>query len=226
MNKKDGSVVSGGLVTDGVEELTIRDPANQIIKVAKSAVASRQMSPVSMMPAGLTASLREDEFVDLVRFLSELGREGDYKTQPNRYVRTWKIMGKMEQKDNDHVRHVGSFALNDESYPYPWQIMFSKVSGELPLADLPPAQRMYPWFPKIAQFGLKLDNEGKVKLGFSSVDGIVVAVDDAELKELSTEQTLDLPAGTHRISILVTRDAGELEVFRVEILDGAAVVVP
>ncbi|MBE2286341.1 MAG: HEAT repeat domain-containing protein [Prosthecobacter sp.] len=226
VTKKDGGVVSGGLVNDGAEELTIRDPANQIVKVAKSAVASRQMSPVSMMPPGLTASLREDEFVDLVRFLSELGREGAYKTQPNRYVRTWKAMGKMEQKDVDHVRHVGSFALNDEKYPYPWQIAISQVNGDLPLADLPAAQRMYPWFPKIVQFGLKLDSAGKVKLGFSAVKGIVVAVDGTELKELAPQQDLELTAGTHRISVLITRDSGDLAAFRVEILDGAAVVVP
>jgi len=226
VSKKDGGVVSGGLVNDGAEELTIRDPANQIVKVAKSAIASQQMSPVSMMPPGLTASLREDEFVDLVRFLSELGREGDYKTQPNRYVRTWKVMGRMEQKDVDHVRHVGSFALNDEKHPYPWQIAFSLVNGDLPLAELPPAQRMYPWFPKIAQFGLRLDSGGKITLGFNTVKGLVVAVDGAELKELHERQELDLAAGTHRISVLVTRDAGELARLRVEILGGAAVVVP
>ena len=226
INKKDGGVVSGGLVNDGAEELTIRDPANQIIKVAKSAIAGRQMSPVSMMPPGMTASLREDEFVDLVRFLSELGREGAYKTQPNRYIRTWKAMGKMEQKDVDHVRHVGSFALNDEKYAYPWQLAISQVNGDLPLADLPAAQKMYPWFPKIVQFGLKLDSAGKVKLGFSTVKGIVVAVDDAELKELLAEQELELSPGIHRISVLVTRDAGDLASLRVEILDGAAVVVP
>ncbi|MCB1274998.1 PVC-type heme-binding CxxCH protein [Prosthecobacter sp.] len=226
ISKKDGGVVSGGLVNDGAEELTIRDPANQIVKVAKSAIAKREMSPVSMMPPGLTASLREDEFVDLVRFLSELGREGAYKTQPNRYVRTWKTMAKMEQKDVDHVRHVGSFALNDETYAYPWQIAFSKVDGNLPLAELPAAQKMYPWFPKIVQFGLKLDSGGKVKLGFNTVKGIVVAVDGAELKELNPQQGLELTAGTHRISILVTRDAGDLADLRVEILDGAAVVVP
>jgi putative heme-binding domain-containing protein len=226
VSKKDGGVVSGGLVNDGADELTIRDPANQIVKVAKSAVASRQMSPVSMMPAGLTASLREDEFVDLVRFLSELGREGAFKTQPNRYVRTWKVMGKMEQKDIDHVRHVGSFALNDEKHPYPWMPSFSQVNGDLPLADIPAAQRMYPWFPKIAQFGLKLDTAGKVKLGLSSVKGIVVAVDGAELKEISPDLILDLAAGTHRISVLITRDSGDLAAFRVEILDGAAVAVP
>ena len=139
ISKKDGGVISGGLINDGAEELTIRDPANQIVKVAKSGIASRQMSPVSMMPPGLTASLREDEFVDLVRFLSELGREGAYKTQPNRYVRTWKAMGKMEQKDVDHVRHVGSFALNDDKHPFPWQMALSQVNGDLPLADLPEA---------------------------------------------------------------------------------------
>ncbi len=226
VSKKDGGVISGGLVNDGAEELTIRDPANQIVKVAKSAIASRQMSPVSMMPPGMTASLREDEFVDLVRFLSELGREGAYKTQPNRYIRTWKTMGKMEQKDVDHVRHVGSFALNDEKYTYPWQMALSQVNGELPLAELPAAQRMYPWFPKIVQFGLKLDSAGKVKLGFSTVKGIVVAVDGTELKELNAEQTLDLAVGTHRVSVLVTRDAGELAAFRVEILDGNAVSIP
>ena len=179
-----------------------------------------------MMPPGLTASLREDEFVDLVRFLSELGREGAYKTQPNRYVRTWKAMAKMEQKDVDHVRHVGSFALNDEKYPYPWQMAISRVNGDLPLADLPAAQKMYPWFPKIVQFGIKLDSAGKVKLGFSTVKGIVVAVDGVELKELLTQQELELSAGTHRVSVLVTRDAGEVAGLRVEILDGAAVPVP
>jgi hypothetical protein len=162
----------------------------------------------------------------VIGFLSELGREGAYKTQPNRYVRTWKAMGKMEQKDVDHVRHVGSFALNDEKYAYPWQIALSQVNGDLPLADLPAAQRMYPWFPKIVQFGLKMDSAGKVKLGFSTVKGIVVAVDGAELKELLSEHELELGAGTHRISVLVTRDAGELAALRVEILDGAAVAVP
>jgi putative heme-binding domain-containing protein len=226
ISKKDGGVISGGLINDGAEELTIRDPANQIVKVAKSGIASRQMSPVSMMPPGLTASLREDEFVDLVRFLSELGREGAYKTQPNRYVRTWKAMGKMEQKDVDHVRHVGSFALNDDKHPFPWQMALSQVNGDLPLADLPAAQKMYPWFPKIVQFGLKLDSAGKVKLGFSTVKGLVVAVDGAELKELLSQQELDLGAGIHRISVLVTPDAGEVAGLRVEILDGAAVAVP
>ncbi len=225
VSTKDGRVVSGGLVQDGGNEIVIRDPANQLQKVAKADIASRQMSPASMMPPGLTASLREDEFVDLVRFLSELGREGDYKIKPNTYVRTWRVMGPMSQEDIDHVRHVGLHALHDVKHPYPWQIEFSRVSGDLPLDGLAVPLKMYPWFPKIAQFGLKLEAAGKVKLGLSNIKGIVVVVDEQELKELTATPELQLSAGVHRISILVTRDAGDVKTLRVELLDGAAQVV-
>lgn len=220
---KDGSVLSGGLVQDGGEEVIIRDPANQLQKVPKAQIASRQMSPASMMPPGLTASLREDEFVDLVRFLSELGREGDYKIKPNRYVRTWRVMGLMPPETVDHVRHVGLHALHEKETAYPWQMLFSKVGGDLPLDELLQI-KMYPWFPKIAQFTLKLDSPGKVKLGLSSTKGVDVVVGDQHLKEITPELTLDLPAGTHPVSILIGRAAGEPATFRVEILDGAVTV--
>ena len=223
---KTGQIISGGLVTDGAEELVIRDPANQIHKVAKSTVASKQISPASMMPPGLTASLRQDEFVDLVRFLSELGREGAYKIAPNRYVRTWKTMGVMNQETVDHIRHVGLPALNQSSHPFPWQITYSAVDGALPLNELPPAQKMYPWFAKIAQFGLKLESAGKVKLGLSDTNGVIVVVDELQVQELKSPLELDLKAGSHKVSVLVTRDNAPLQdkSIRIEILDGATAV--
>ncbi len=223
---KDGKVVSGGMVTDGAEELVIRDPANQMITIAKSNVASKQISPASMMPPGLTASLREDEFVDLVRFMSELGREGAYKTPPNRYVRNWRVMGAMTQETVDHIRHVGLHALHEDGHPYPWEGRFSTVDGGLPLNESVAAARMYPWFPKIARFDLKMDAAGKVKLGLSETKGVVMVVNDSQVQELKPEMELDLKAGSNLISLLVTRDNPELQEksIRVEILEGAAVV--
>ncbi len=223
LGMKDGTVVSGGLVQDGSDEVVIRDPANQLQKVPKGQIASRQMSPASMMPPGLTASLREDEFVDLVRFLSELGREGDYKIKPNRFVRTWRVMGKMTQEAIDHVRHVGLQALHEKEGSYPWQVMYSEVSGELPLAEVEQV-KMYPWYPKIGQFNLKLDSPGTVKLGLSSTKAVEIVVDDQVIREPGAEVTLDLAAGVHPVSILVGKDAGEVGSFRVEILDGAVTV--
>ncbi|MBL9143756.1 MAG: hypothetical protein JNM99_08745 [Verrucomicrobiaceae bacterium] len=224
VTKKDGSIVSGGLVQDGNDELVIRDPANQIQKVAKSQVASRTISPASMMPPGLTASLREDEFIDLVSFLSKLGKEGDFKIAPNKYVRTWKTMGVMEQADIDHVRHDGLPNLNDRNYKFPWNLTISKVNGDLPLDELPAAAKMYPWFPKIGQFGLKLAGDGKVKLGLNETKGVIVVLDGEEVRDLKPQFELNLKAGSHLVSVVVTRDAGELKALRVEILEGAAVV--
>jgi putative heme-binding domain-containing protein len=224
VTKKDGSVVSGGLVQDGNDELVIRDPANQIQKVAKSQIANRLLSPASMMPPGLTASLREDEFIDLVTFLSKLGKEGAFKIAPNKYVRTWKTMGVMEQADIDHVRHDGLPNLNDRNYKFPWGLTISKVTGDLPLDEMPAQAKMYPWFPKVGQFGLKLASDGKVKLGITETKGVIVVVDQEELKDLKPQFELDLKAGSHIISVVVTRDAGDLKTLRVELLEGGAVL--
>lgn len=223
ISTKDGKVFSGGLVQDGNDELVIRDPANQLQKVPKAQIASRQMSPASMMPPGLTASLREDEFLDLVRFLSELGREGDYKIKPNRYVRAWRMMGTMDKDVIDHVRHVGLHALHEKEGRYPWMPMVSQVSGEVPLAELQEI-KMYPWFPKILQCSLKLDSPGKIKLGLSSTKFINVLVADKLIPEVSDTLTLDLPSGLTPISIVIGREAVDLKGFKVEILDGAAQV--
>jgi putative heme-binding domain-containing protein len=224
ISTKDGKVFSGGLVQDGGDEVIIRDPANQLQKIPKAQIANRQMSPASMMPAGLTASLREDEFIDLVRFLSELGREGAYKIKPNNYVRTWKVMGTMDQPSIDHVRHVGLHALHEKETTYPWEIRFSQVSGELPLSEVLQA-RMYPWFPKIARFSLKLATPGKVKLGLNAVKNVNVVVGDKAIPELTPELTLDLPAGITPVSIIISREATDMQSLRVELLEGAAQAV-
>jgi putative heme-binding domain-containing protein len=193
---KDGKVTTGGMVTDGAEELVIRDPANQMIKIAKSNVASSQMIPASMMPPGLTASLRQDEFVDLVKFLSELGREGAFKTPANKFIRNWRTMGTMDQATIDHIRHVGLPALSDAKFDYPWEPKLSMVNGDLPIAEAAVPVKMYPWFPRIAQCKLKQASPGKVKLKLSHTKGILIVVDGA----------------------------GDLATFRVEITEGAAVV--
>ncbi|RBP43936.1 putative membrane-bound dehydrogenase-like protein [Roseimicrobium gellanilyticum] len=222
---KDGRVVAGGVAQDGSDELVIRDAANQMHKVAKADIAQKTISPVSMMPPGLTASLREDEFLDLVRFLSELGREGPYKTPANPYIRTWRTMGVMEQADVDHVRHVGLFALNDRAYKYPWEFKTSLVSGDLPLAEMPVPVKMYPWFPRIAQADLEMPAAGQVKLKLTATKGIVVTVGEKVIQEVTEELPLELPAGKSTVTFILTREAGELPGFKVEIVDGPAKVV-
>jgi hypothetical protein len=129
----------------------------------------------------------------------------------------------MEQDLIDHVRHVGLHALHEKDGKYPGLPLFSQVSGDVPLSEVQEI-KMYPWFPKILQFALKLDSPGKVKLGLSTVKAVNVVVNDKSLPEVTPELTLDLPAGVTPISIVIGREATGLAAYRVEILDGAAQV--
>jgi len=222
---KSGQVFAGAIAQDSGDELQIRDAGNVMHKVAKADIAQNTISPISMMPPGLTASLREDEFIDLVKFLAELGREGEYKTPSNHYIRTWRTMGEMKQADIDHVRHVGLFALNDRSYAYPWELRLSLVNGSIPLKEIKPI-KMHPWYPQaIAQADLEMVSAGKVTLKFSSTKGVAISYGDKVMPEVTESLVLDLPAGKTTLSVVVGRDAGALKDFKVEIADGNAQVV-
>jgi putative heme-binding domain-containing protein len=103
---KNGQAFAGAIAREDANEIVIRDAVGNENRIAKAEVASNQISPVSLMPPGLTASLREDEFVDLVRFLSELGKDGDFKTPSNRFVRQWQMLSPHE-RTRDDIGHYG-----------------------------------------------------------------------------------------------------------------------
>ncbi len=46
----------------------------------------------SLMPAGLTEALTRPELIDLVRFLSQLGKIGPYSVGTERVLRRWQLL--------------------------------------------------------------------------------------------------------------------------------------
>ena len=71
---KNGNVVSGAISRETRDALVLRSAFGRETRIPKKDIASRETSPVSMMPGGLVAGLREDELVDLLAYLSSLGR--------------------------------------------------------------------------------------------------------------------------------------------------------
>jgi len=86
---EDGKVLSGILVREGNTELVLRDAQNRQIIIPKSEIDERAVSPTSLMPADLTAKLNHNQLLDLVVFLSSLGKEGAWQVPQNRFVRRW-----------------------------------------------------------------------------------------------------------------------------------------
>ena len=71
---KNGNVVSGAINRETRDALVLRSAFGRETRIPRKDIASRETSPVSMMPGGLVAGLREDELVDLLAYLSSLGR--------------------------------------------------------------------------------------------------------------------------------------------------------
>jgi putative heme-binding domain-containing protein len=133
---KSGASFTGGVDSETGDVLVMRDALGALHRVPKVEIASRQISPISLMPAGLTASLREDEFVDLVRFLSELGKEGAYKTQPSDHLRSFSAL-LPHQRVRDEIGHYGPAIFTEPVSDYQWIPFYSQVSGLIPVTELP-----------------------------------------------------------------------------------------
>jgi putative membrane-bound dehydrogenase-like protein len=73
---KNGVVISGLLVEDRADHITIRDVNAKDWKIDKKDIESRAKSPTSLMPNDLIAYLTEDDLLDIVEYLLTLKEEG------------------------------------------------------------------------------------------------------------------------------------------------------
>jgi putative membrane-bound dehydrogenase-like protein len=94
IDTKKGVRISGLLVEETPEFLTLRDANGKDTRVAVKDIDERKKSLISIMPADLLAYMSEDEMVDLVEYLFTL------KT-PVLAFDYWRIAGPFDNGDND-----------------------------------------------------------------------------------------------------------------------------
>ena len=201
---KDGDVLTGTLVRKTDKEIVIRDATDRLVTINRKNVHSDKVGTLSMMPAGLTATLRQDEFVDLVRFMSELGKEGNYKVSPTPMARTWRVLQNSPTMGRT-LRASSTAVASTDNPALVWLPAYSEVSGKLPMAALP---RIYRFAGKsfgFARFNLEVTTPGKVALRFNDASGLQMWVGE-KLIALSQETIIDLSTGTHRFTIAASFD--------------------
>ena len=72
---KDGDIQSGLLHRKTSDATLLRLANSEVISIPNSEIAETDVSPVSLMPPGLTASLHRDELRDLLHYMINLGVE-------------------------------------------------------------------------------------------------------------------------------------------------------
>src|SRR5262249_50927414 len=87
----DEKVYLGIKVREVNGELVLRTPEDKEVTIPVKDITERGETR-SLMPDALTDPLTRQEFVDLVRFLSELGKVGPYAPGKARVVRRWQMI--------------------------------------------------------------------------------------------------------------------------------------
>jgi len=163
---KNGDSFAGAIAREDSNEIVIRDATGKENRIPKKEVTNNNISPVSLMPPGLTAQLREDEFIDLVRFLSELGKEGDFKTPANRYVRNWQAL-MPHDRTRDIIGHYGRGVFAEDFKGYQWMPLYSSVNGAVPTTEMPQVVGRGKNRYGVGQFFIEVPKAGKIKLKLS-----------------------------------------------------------
>ncbi|MCH8829482.1 MAG: HEAT repeat domain-containing protein [Planctomycetes bacterium] len=225
---KKGKVYTGLKVRQTDRDLILRDAEDREIRIPLKSIDER-INGKSLMPSGLTEILTRGEILDLVSFLSRLGKVGKFSLGTTRVVRTWRVLDDTAEARFRLRRTSYQSAAGDDT-AFVWQSRYSMVAGELPVSSLPElrirgrsaagARGM-----SFVRFRLTVTTPGKLALRFNTTAGLTLWLGTSPLT-VSSRTVLDLPRGTHRLTLGIDRNKrnGPL---RVELLDvpGSAAIV-
>ncbi|MBI4622174.1 MAG: HEAT repeat domain-containing protein [Verrucomicrobia bacterium] len=119
--------MSGMVVRENANEVVVRNASDREVSIPVKEITQRT-SVGSLMPAGLLDTLLPEERLDLVKFLSVLGKPGEYDAAKGGVARAWKIYpvsSRLQLVPMEQLIH-GDFTLPD------WMPAFSLANGALP----------------------------------------------------------------------------------------------
>jgi putative heme-binding domain-containing protein len=200
----EGKVFTGIKVQETKTNIVLRNAEDQEINLRIDQIEDRANSR-SLMPDGLTDALPRQEFLDLVRFLSELGKLGPYSMSKAKLVRRWETLEPTPESGKAlRENRIGLATINDPRLR--WQTVYSLVSGQLRQEDLPkfrifgPNDNLH-----VVRATIETTTAGPVKLKLNSPTGLQVWLGDKPV-EVQEEIPVTLPVGLTRITIAINKD--------------------
>lgn len=125
----EGTVITGIQVSKTEEELVLRDAEDKQISIPVRDIEEARVSNVSLMPAGLMDTVNPQEFVDLVRFLSELGKPGPFGPEEELVNRQWRLVGPYTESDAERVDAQFAEAKHCSSAMKGWRKSLTTFAG-------------------------------------------------------------------------------------------------
>ncbi|HMP16206.1 MAG TPA: c-type cytochrome, partial [Gemmatales bacterium] len=218
----DGKVLTGIKQRENREELILRDAEGKDISIAIKDIEERQDGK-SLMPEGLVDNLTKQELVDLTRFLTELGKVGEYSIGTARVARTWEVL--VPNKVSFELAHRESIAgIVTKPKGLLWAAEYTTVAGILPLQTMATtySQKKGEWSGLDTEIGfartrLEVGSAGNIVLQFNSSEGLLLWVGKEPVEAQSTI-VLKLTPGVHVLTLAVNKKSRK-EGIRLELRD-------
>lgn len=206
-----GEVASGVLIRQTDRDLLLRDAAGKTLTIPLDSVVQQKVGK-SLMPAGLTEKLTSQELVDLVRFLSELGKPGGIRLPEGERAKQWQTLAATDSA-RYQLRRTGHETVTKDLPEWNWQPVSVNTQGVLPVAELPRLGQLRgprQGEPAVvfARTEFEVTSPGKQALKVPGYRGLRVWLNQEPLPA-QAEHTLDLPRGKYRLTFAVTLLGGK-----------------
>ena len=198
----DGEILSGVKLRQTDTDLILRNVDDKEISIPLEDI-DEQKNGSSIMPQGLANKLTRQELIDLVRFMSELGKTENYSVGTSPVARRWQALEK-----NDPTIHAirrTSFATVVTDNPaFVWSPVYSTVSGELLLEGLPDMtlvhgqDRNAPGYAFV-RTEISVTSGGECQIELNDVAGARLWI-DSEAVKIDNVIKLNLEPGEHKLT--------------------------
>ena len=205
-----GQTFSGVVVDRNDQEVKLRDANGAIITVATADI-DEELEGRSPMPEGLVKFLTHAEFLDLAKFISELGKPGPYAVRTRGTVQRWRVHKSpsdvlIAETPNIEILRQEVLSAPAEA----WLPAFGKVGGVLPLDEVQAATGQQVLY---LQGTIEVRQAGPVALELRSTEPLAAWLDVTPL-DPAQKLVTELTAGTHTLTVRVAlgeRSQPELE---------------
>ncbi|MBM4077414.1 MAG: c-type cytochrome, partial [Planctomycetes bacterium] len=207
----NGTVLTGIVLDRDEQRIRMRDAQSKLVTIPTADV-EEEVEGKSLMPQGLTKFLTRDEVVDLAKFISELGKPGEYEIRKTPSIQRWRVLKNPPKELTDevpHLEHLRQYVLS--SPPEAWSSVYGKVAGSLPLHELRTNSQPV---VLILQGEIQVNEPGEITFDVTTTERLQTWVDDQQFDNPKTVK-VSLGAGRHVVTVRVevsTTESPELKI--------------
>jgi hypothetical protein len=175
--------------------IVLKDSQGNVVKIPRDGDENIKKGG-SLMPKGLVNLMSHADFLDLVRFLSELGKPGPFGLRAGATIQRWRFLKPVPPRVQAPGIDTAAFRADVfQADPSAWQPAYAKVAGMLPLDEIVAAADSPVLF---LQAHVLVSEPGRLEIRLNSTDGVSLWLDGEE-RDLAAGSLGELARGEHQL---------------------------